>query len=128
MIFQKMMELTPEQLQVYRAHFRATQARYVRNQEVRHQVGWVRARAAAQILRVEFRVEAIYLFGSLLEPKAIHPGSDIDLATIGLASHQYYEALGTLLCQTKDFSVDLVCLEEAQSSLKQHILDCGVRL
>ena len=68
------------------------------------------------------------MFGSLLQPEAVHPASDIDLAVTGLDSRRYFEALGELLCRTKDFSVDLVMLEAAQPSLAQHILACGVRL
>ena len=123
-----MAELIPEQLQVYAVHYRSTRRQYVREMAVRHQLGWVRARAATQILKEEFGVEAVYLFGSLLEPEAVHPASDIDLAVAGLDSQRYYEALGELLCRTKDFSVDLVRLEEAQPSLAKHILQSGVQL
>ena len=123
-----MAELPPEQLQVYAAHYRSTRRQYEREMVVRRQLGWAQARAAAQILKEVFEVEAVYLFGSLLEPEAVHPESDIDLAVTGLDSRRYYEALGELLCRTKDFSVDLVRLEEAQPSLATHILQSGVRL
>ena len=123
-----MMELTPEQLQIYSIHYRSTQKQYALEMRRRRQLGWLRAQAAARILEEEFGVGEVYLFGSLLQPEAVHPESDIDLAVTGLDSQRYYEALGELLCRTKDFSVDLVRLEEAQPSFATHILQSGVRL
>jgi predicted nucleotidyltransferase len=68
------------------------------------------------------------LFGSLLSSEAVHANSDIDLAVWGLPLEHYCEAVGTLLLTLKEFSVDVVRLETAQSSLKQSILQVRVEL
>jgi uncharacterized protein len=119
---------TPDALKQYVAHFRQRQGRDSLQQQYRYQYGWEQARIAAHILKTRYGVKQVFLFGSLLSPKAVHINSDIDLAVWGLPVEQYSDAVGTLLLTVKGFSIDLVCLETAQSSLKQTILQVGVEL
>lgn len=119
---------TPDALQQYVAHFRQRQERDRQQQQQRYQHGWEQARLAADILKTTYSVQRIFLFGSLLSPEVVHPNSDIDLAVWGLPLEHYSNAVGTLLLTVKEFSVDVVCLETAQPSLKQSILQAGVEL
>lgn len=119
---------TPDALQQYVAHFKQRQVKDGLQQQNRHQQGWEQARLAANILKTTYGVKRVFLFGSLLSPEAVHPSSDIDLAVWGLPLEHYSDAVGTLLLTVKGFSVDVVRLETAQSSLKRSILQSGVEL
>jgi uncharacterized protein len=112
----------------YALQHRQRSARHQQQMQQRHQQGLLRSQEAAKLLKQEFGAEAVFLFGSLLTPERIHSASDIDLAVWGLALDRYCEAIGVLLCQTKEFNVDLVRLEMAQPELVDHILSRGVEL
>jgi uncharacterized protein len=119
---------TPDPLKQYVAHFRQQHTRDRLRLQHRYQQGWEQARIAADLLKTQYGAQQVFLFGSLLSSEAVHANSDIDLAIWGLPLERYSEAVGTLLLTIKGFSVDVVRLEMAQSSLKQSILRTGVEL
>jgi predicted nucleotidyltransferase len=47
---------------------------------LRQRVGRAQAESAAALLKEQFSVKEVVLFGSLLSPESVHPDSDIDLA------------------------------------------------
>jgi len=112
----------------YVQHVRQQKQQYLQQMQQRHQQGLEQAHKIASLLKHEFGVREIFLFGSLLSPERVHLYSDIDLAVWGLSCDRYCEAVGTLLCNLKNFSIDLVMLETAQPSLLNHILTHGVSL
>lgn len=122
------MQLSPEQLQRYASSLSRRQQRDRLLAEQRRQKGLQQADNAAHWLKTSFGVKEVILFGSLLSPEQVHLTSDIDLAVRGLASQCYCEALGALLCQVKDFDIDLVRIEDAQPSLVDSILRQGIYL
>lgn len=125
------MNLSPvsvTQFDEYVAHARRRTCDRQQQMYQRQQAGLTQAKAAAELLKQEFGVKDVLLFGSLLMLELVHPDSDIDLAVWGLNHDRYCEALGTLLCTTKGFNVDLVMLETAPSSLLDCITTQGVRL
>lgn len=84
------------------------------------------AKQAAQILKAEYGVQKVVLFGSMLVPETVTPHSDIDLAVWGLPKYDLFKA-GARIEQGHDFEIDLVPIEIA----KPHILpgiDEGVEL
>jgi predicted nucleotidyltransferase len=92
----------------------------------RQQQGWAVARQAAQILKTEFGVKRVVLFGSMLDANALTWRSDIDLAVLGLAAHDLFKA-GAAIDRGHDFGIDLVPIEDA----RPHILEAieqGVEL
>jgi predicted nucleotidyltransferase len=96
--------------------------------EARFQHAWVLAKKAAERLHSDYKVAAVYLFGSLLHRDLFHPHSDIDLAIKGLPAHDYYRAVGTLLALSDTLSFDLVLFEEAPYSLQVCIDQEGICL
>jgi predicted nucleotidyltransferase len=112
----------------YIAHVRQQKLDYHQHMNQRQQTGLVQAKSASDLLKQHFGVKEVFLFGSLLCPERVHPESDVDLAVWGLSTHRYCEAMGTLLCTVKGFSVDLIMMETAPSSLLDCVLSQGVRL
>lgn len=112
----------------YIYHVRQQKQRYLQQVKQRHQQGLEQAQKMASLLKHEFAVREVFLFGSLLTPERVHLYSDIDLAVCVLRCDRYCEVVGTLLCNLKNFSIDLVMLETAQPSLLNHILTHGVSL
>jgi|GEM_PF-1326310 len=68
----------------------------------------------------------VRLFGSVADG-TVHADSDIDLGVSGLSSSAYFRLLGELLAAAPA-PVDLVEMERAPASLRDHILATGVRL
>jgi predicted nucleotidyltransferase len=86
------------------------------------------ARKAVKILKVEFGVEKVMVFGSLLHPALFHERSDVDLAVWGLSGRVYYRAVSVLLDIEPSISVDLIAFEDARPALQAVILREGRRL
>lgn len=96
--------------------------------EVRFQQAWALAKLAAGQLRSQYRVEAVVLFGSLLQRELFHKYSDIDLAVKGLPARDYYRAVASLLTLSDAIAIDLVFFEEAPHSLQMCIDQEGIIL
>ncbi len=77
------------------------------------------AKRAARMLRQEFGVKRVVLFGSMLQPK-IHADSDIDLAVWNLSKFDYFQAVGKLQ-GLSEFEIDLVEVENASDYIVEAI-------
>lgn len=86
------------------------------------------ARRAAIILKKQFGVKKIILFGSVMQPALFHARSDIDLAVWGLHGREYYRAVGVLQALDPDISIDLIAYEDASPVLKKLIRTEGREL
>lgn len=92
----------------------------------RQQQGLEVARIAAQILKQEFGVQRVVIFGSMLDHERMWWGSDIDLAVWGLPQSDLFKA-GAAIERGHNFSIDLVEIQNA----RPHILNAveqGVEL
>ncbi len=118
----------PTDLRPYVAYRQQVKADERSHLQARHQLGMAQAQRLAEILKTKFGATRVVLFGSMLSASDIHMSSDIDLAVWGLPVEKYLSALGHLLMSAKEFSVDLVRIEEAPSSLKAYILREGLTL
>lgn len=77
-------------------------------------------------LAQRYRVERVYLFGSLAGGRTIHERTDIDLAVAGLQAKRYFTALTELWSfLPPDAELDLVPLEDARPTLREAILREG---
>lgn len=83
------------------------------------------ASRAAIILKRDFGVKKVLVFGSLVHPHLFHAHSDIDLAVWGLTGRDYYRAVGILQGLDPDISVDIIAFEEASKSMQETILREG---
>ena len=120
--------LTPEQIEVYAATLRARTAETARRRRERREQAWTVARQAAHVLRAQFGVSGVWVFGSLAEGDHFTERSDIDMAASGLTPALHMEALGRLLRLSPDFEFDLVDLDCCPGGLRRAVGDSGVEL
>ncbi|MDO9300730.1 MAG: nucleotidyltransferase domain-containing protein [Anaerolineales bacterium] len=83
------------------------------------------ARRAASILRKQFGIKEVVLFGSTAKPALFHSRSDVDVAVWGLAGSAYYRAVGILQSLDPEISVDLIAFETASPALQEVICRDG---
>lgn len=111
------MRISPEKMETYRATAQQSWAEERRWLALRHERARVIARLAADLLRRDYGVDRVALFGSLVRSELFHARSDIDLAVWGLDEKQYYRAVARLLALDPAFPIDLVMGEEIPASL-----------
>lgn len=102
-------------MQKYRQAAQVRQQQRTAQLEQRRAAGMTIAQQAAQLLKTEFQVDRVVVFGSLLSA-TFHESSDLDLAVWGLSPHHYFQAVGRLL-GLSPFAVDLVEAESARPEL-----------
>ncbi len=86
------------------------------------------ASRAALVLKHEFGVKKVVVFGSIVHSHLFHAHSDVDLAVWGLTGRQYYRAVGVLQSLDLEISVDLIAFEDATKSMQETILRDGKEL
>lgn len=105
---------------------RAKRGEFLVAMKQRQKQGWEIARKCAIILKEQFGVKRVFLFGSLLDYESMSWHSDIDLAVCGLAKSDFLKA-GAALEKGHDFPIDLVEIELAKPHILKAILQ-GVEL
>lgn len=121
-------DTVPEKYQPYLAHWQQRKVEARSRLKAHHQSGLRQAKELADLLKADFGVTKVVLFGSMLSVNDIHIHSDIDLAVWDLPSKRYIEALTELMGASKAFGVDLVRIEEAPPSLVTYIAEEGLVL
>ena len=86
------------------------------------------ARAAARVLKADFGVRRVFLFGSLATGSWFHSRSDIDLAVEGLDREDYWRADCHLEQVGEGFEIDLGDLHTAPPALKVAVHRDGVEI
>jgi len=122
------LEITAEQMAIYRAAARKRQQQKRDRLLQRHALGCQIAQQAANLLKQEFQAEKVVLFGSMRSAAAVHERSDVDLAVWGLQPQAYFRAVGRLQGLDPDVSIDLIEAESAPSRLLAEILAEGIVL
>jgi len=120
--------MTSKQILAYREAATKKQQQLSHELALRQQKGWQVAHQAAKLLKKQFAVPKVVLFGSLLDVQGMHFHSDIDLAAWGLAEDRYYQAVAWLQDLDPDFSIDLVQIESASPVLQRAIVQTGIEL
>ncbi|MGB5592684.1 MAG: nucleotidyltransferase domain-containing protein [Crocosphaera sp.] len=92
----------------------------------RQQKGLKIAKNSAEILKKQFGVKRVVLFGSMLNPENLSPYSDIDLAVWGLSPNALFRA-GATIERGHEFAIDLVEAEKAKPYIRQAIEE-GIEL
>jgi predicted nucleotidyltransferase len=88
----------------------------------------MRVRQAAGMLKAQFGVRRVILFGSLAHTSWFSRESDVDLAIEGLTSDVYWRAWRAVEDLIADREVDLVEIETAKDSLRGAIERHGIEL
>jgi predicted nucleotidyltransferase len=112
---------------------RAERPQFLARMKVKQQQGIKIARQCAKVLKEQFGVDKVVLFGSMLDIESIFEDSDIDLAVWGLPSHLYWKAgcaLDNIIWESGfDFPpVDLVDVNDAKTHVFEAIKKEGVEL
>lgn len=119
-------DLSPEKIAIYHAtaQKRLQQERLERSQ--RCEAAWQLARQAAFVLRAQFKVTRVVVFGSLARGHGFTRWSDIDVAAWGIAPEDTFRAMGVVMDLGADISVNLVDVNTARPSLLAAIERDGV--
>lgn len=125
---QSIMELTHEEINVYRSAARRRLQAKQKGLARRWERASLVAQLAAAMLREEFGAHRVMMFGSLARRRGFHMRSDLDLAVWGLEERMYYRAVSRLLDLDPAIQVDLVMGENAPPALLAVIKAEGVLL
>ena len=87
----------------------------------------VKANKIANLLKKEYKVKEVILFGSLAENN-FRKESDIDIAIVDYNKKEYLEMFNDVYDIASPFKIDLLPLEDASDTLKKRILMKGVKL
>lgn len=118
------LDITPEEAHAYRP---GSLALPISSSE-QWQQAWQIARNAAHLLREQFQVTQVIVFGSLVHRETFTIYSDIDLALRGIAPRQFYRAVAAVTALSRDFEIDIVDVEDCSPNLLGHIEREGIEL
>lgn len=79
----------------------------------------------ARWIKTNFPSATPYIFGSVLKPELVHPGSDIDLVIKGLSERDYPALIKAVSKKFGSLKVDIRRFEELDSYMRQKIADKG---
>jgi predicted nucleotidyltransferase len=122
------LELTPQEIATYRA---AAQRRCEQEQQElaqRERRAWELARQAATLLREQFEVERVVVFGSLVHKGCFTPWSDVDIAAWGIRPQDTFRAMGVVMDVDAEIELNLVDVGACSASLLTTIEREGVDL
>jgi predicted nucleotidyltransferase len=122
------LELSPEKLAVYRATAKRRHQQEKVEIECRQEKAWQIARQAAQLLREQFKVSRIVVFGSLTRPYSFTHWSDVDIAAWGIAPEDTFRAIGAVMDLGAEIPVNLVDVNTVRPSLLATIERDGIEL
>jgi predicted nucleotidyltransferase len=119
-------QITPEQMEIYRASAHAREAMLKMQLGARRQRAWEVARQAALILKEEFGASRVVVFGSLLHAERFHWRSDIDLGVWDI--QHYFRAVARLMDLDPEIEFDLIPIEDARPGILAVIQQEGIDL
>ena len=111
------LKLTQKEIAAYRAgaHSRYEQAR--QELALREKRAWESARRAAMLLREQYDVARVVVFGSLVHPGCFTPWSDVDIAAWGIRPQDTFRAIGAVMGIDGEIEVNLVDVQTCSPSL-----------
>lgn len=121
-------DLTPEQISTYRRHAQQRRQQELPEIERRRERAWEAARMAARVLKQEFDVTRVVVFGSLARDTGFTRWSDVDIAAWGLALEDTFRAIGVIMDLDTEVPVNLVDVNTASPPLLEAIEREGIAL
>jgi predicted nucleotidyltransferase len=112
-------KISAEEMAGYRAGARLRHEQEQKALAAREERAWELARQAAELLREQFHVSRVVVFGSLIHPGRFTPWSDVDIAAWGLRTDNWLKAIGAVMDLDSDIALNLVDV----SMCKAHILE-----
>lgn len=120
--------LTPEKLALYRATAQRRRKQEQPKLEYRRKQAWVAAHQAARLLKEQFKVTRVVVFGSLARESGFTRWSDVDIAAWGIAPEDTFRAIGAVMDLETEVPVNLVDVNTCRPSLLKIIEQDGVEL
>ena len=111
------LELTPEEISVYRAAAWRRYEQEKRELAQREKQAWEAARRAAAVLREQFDATRVVVFGSLVHRGCFTPWSDVDIAAWGIRPQDTFRAIGAVMDLDAEIEVNLVDIQACSPSL-----------
>lgn len=122
------LDITPKEMAVYRASARRQQSKRRQELIARRTRARKTASRAAALLKEQYGVRRVMLFGSLARNEPFSFQSDIDLVVWGLDNRVYYRVVSQLLDLDPSIAIDLILAEDASDSLLEAIKKEGTPL
>jgi predicted nucleotidyltransferase len=113
-------ELSPEEVTGYREADR--------HRHQHEQRAWALARQVAVMLRQQFQVDQILVFGSLAHPGCFTPWSDVDVTVWGPRPEDTFRAIGMAMHLDPEIAVNLVDVATCPAALLRVIEQEGIPL
>jgi predicted nucleotidyltransferase len=120
--------LSPDELAALREAARRRSRAEARAVAARETRAWALARAAAAVLREQFAVHRVVVFGSLIHPGCFTAWSDVDIAAWGLRPEDTFRAVGVVMDLDTEIAVNLVDVATCKASILRAIEAEGVPL
>ncbi|GFP20612.1 hypothetical protein HKBW3S03_02115 [Candidatus Hakubella thermalkaliphila] len=121
-------KLTAQELAEYRRGARARQEQEQRNLARRRERAWVLARRVATLLREQYGVTRVVVFGSLAQKGRFTRWSDVDIAAWGIRPEDTFQAMGAVMDLDSEIQVNLLDVETCRPSLLAAIEREGIDL
>jgi predicted nucleotidyltransferase len=119
-------ELSPEQIADYRAAAQRRDRAEQRALAAREQSAWTLAHRVAVVLREQFNVGRMMVFGSLAHPGCFTAWSDVDIAVWGLRPEETFRAIGVAMDVDAEIAVNLVDVTACSPALVRVIEREGI--
>jgi predicted nucleotidyltransferase len=121
-------KFTPELIAEYRAAALRGQEERVKQLAPLRERAWVTARRAAEILRDQFHVTRVVVFGSLVRLDCFTAWSDIDIAAWGIAPEDTLRAIAAVSDVDETIMVNLVDVNTCRSTILEMIAQDGIEI
>jgi len=123
-----LLDLSPERIAQYRAS--ALRRRESEDEEIKKmkEQAWNAAKRAAILLREQYNVSRVVVFGSLIHKDSFTRWSDVDIAAWGIKQEDTFRAIGEVLDLTTKFKMNLVDINACQPELLSIIERDGIDL
>jgi predicted nucleotidyltransferase len=102
------LQISAEQMERYKRTARARRQLERKRREMWRERAWQLARRAAALLKEEYDVQRVVVFGSLTHPDRFTLWSDVDLGAWGLTSANWLRAIGAVGDLSDEIEVNLV--------------------
>jgi len=124
----KRLPISPEKIAVFRQTAQRMREQETREIERRKEIAWAAARRAAALLKEQFQVTRVVVFGSLVHEGCFTRWSDVDIAAWGIAPEHTFRAIGAVMDMESPLDVNLVDVNTCRPSILEMIVEEGIEL
>ena len=123
-----MNKVTSENIIKYRQTAQKNWEKTEKERQLRKDKAWILAKQGANLLKEQFKVSKVVVFGSLIREDCFTSWSDIDLAAWGISPQDTFRAMEAVKDLDQDIEINLVDIETCSKNLKLNIEKDGILL